>query len=1159
MPPVDKVRLDGLEQYLGAPLTSDYIEGPIREGEVYVPDDIREVALYGLFAAVERGETKDVSETKAHITMLHNLEAFVHVREDGISGSELYEHQKDVFHKLYDFLAKPPINAVGEYDRRGYIKLPTGSGKTAIFTTLIDIINKPVKEDGSKLKSLVLVPKLDLVGQTVGSGDKRDVRGFARFAKDTTVTEFHGHRKDLSGDAVVMTYRSFNKLVQQDALNTSLFDIVVCDEAHNALGTQVQQSIERYAKDKLLLGVTATPDYAENKKVANLFHNEIHNMNLKEAIEAGFLAPVQVMAITSDAEIESLSKGSLEYTEKELEKLIEHEWRNQKAVEFAKSFVAVGRQGIIACVPGKNLAHPKLVAEQLQKEMIHDPVTGALRRIRAIAVGANTSLDEREKLYAAFERGQIDVLTYVDLLTEGWDSDAAKFLINLRPTLSPVNAVQRAGRVLRRGEGGAMATIVEFIDRSNKPQYTTYHALGIDKIDLRKIYGSRTDGGYVGGPPVEDLDLPDDIKQLLKDINHCLLSELIVQSEVYALPEGVSSIKVFAASLDIGSTTIMNIMEELGLEPGVYKFGNNGIEGYGLTAEQKELIKLHEFFEMPVADDTIKSIFAFGKTTGYGRTLIKNAINGLSLSPLTYRFGNNMSGTVGLNEEHQQLISDYITSHALEADESIISVNDFVKLHNTSREMVMDVLEELGEPLNIYKISERNAPAMTAEQVTRLLSHPHYSVPSFGEGDELLTTIMSEFRMQKRKMSTVMAEAGIDETTRKKGGHRVTTVSLEDGQKLRAYIAETMPAPPEGVVTAPHIANEFQTEPKRVLKLAEALGVTYTAYRFVSTKGARMLPAFDAKSAEIVRAEISRLNAVRQAATAKRMSSTIEKANQAMTAQEEVRRQYRETLVDASVEGAISFSALSQKVGISEPSLRRAAAELGLETKDYIFNGAVGRGIANPNVAALLEHPKYVLPVATDEDMTVKAVATELGVDPTTAISVMETLGISPRLLRMQGMRNADHISRAEFVQLAEHDRFKVPLAKEGTLSLYALGKVLGTSEKTIIKLATDLGITLNSHRIARGNSFSTALGLTAEQQSQLGAHPFFAIPVATEDITSIAVAPRTLKSSRSTILKIAEELEIPHTEYKFNMGKIAIGFTQEQLDKIQAVIKDRR
>lgn len=104
----------------------------------------------------------------------------------------------------------------------------------------------------------------------------------------------------MSGDVVVMTYQSLNVAVQNSRFNASDFGVIVGDEIHRALGPTTRQSIGRVMDGKIAIGFSATTEYAPNKAVRDLMPTEIYRLELRDAVERGYLAPIRAIAIVTN-------------------------------------------------------------------------------------------------------------------------------------------------------------------------------------------------------------------------------------------------------------------------------------------------------------------------------------------------------------------------------------------------------------------------------------------------------------------------------------------------------------------------------------------------------------------------------------------------------------------------------------------------------------------------------------------------------------------------------------------------------------------------------------------------------------------------------------------------------------------------------------------
>lgn len=421
---------------------------------------------------------------------LHNLERYI---ADGKKADVLYDHQKAIIKDTVDFLRNG--------HRRGYIEAPTGTGKTVLFVTLAEAFGY---QSENPPKILVVTPTKDLVRQTLGGshGDK----GFAGFAPKMSVGTFYSDTptgmRGLDAQVTITTYSSLTKLaatvttsvdekgVQHTKITNLVdahFDIIFLDEGHKALGTNSRRIISDINPETLIIGFTATPDYHVSRSLEHLLPTLIHRLDLKEAIKLGMLSsiiPVAIPAPSAETAREFSLSSMGEYEYKSLRSLIHDTARNRMIVSIASQLIQAGNTPIIACIPGEMMEHPHLLAELLSAQFITD-ADGIPRPIRVSAVTSSIPAVKRQKIYAELEAGTIDALTYIDVLTEGWDSQRANVIINARPTRSLVSARQRTGRILRNKPDYRPALAVDIIDTiapNTAPQVSLADIFTLDSI-----------------------------------------------------------------------------------------------------------------------------------------------------------------------------------------------------------------------------------------------------------------------------------------------------------------------------------------------------------------------------------------------------------------------------------------------------------------------------------------------------------------------------------------------------------------------------------------------------------------------------------------------------------------------------------------------------
>lgn len=276
------------------------------------------------------------------------------------------------------------------------------------------------------------------------------------------------------------------------------FNLIICDEAHRSIGTVTWEAIREYAaqKDIALLGLTATDAYLD-RKLEDYYEKKIHEITLIEAIDMGVINPVAIFTHNTGLRFGGVGIDNYgDYDVPTLREMRQSARRNKLGTDDAKLLTEQGYSGLMSAIPGNNGEHAKVLAELLNQQTVIDPKTGQERQLVADYVLGTMKPSEREKIYRDFELGLIDWIVFVDVIREGWDSDRAKALVNLRPTRSPLLAKQRQGRVGRLSEDGQISIVIDFfdgVDLINEnveiPPVTAVDVFEMDKAEQGFIVG----------------------------------------------------------------------------------------------------------------------------------------------------------------------------------------------------------------------------------------------------------------------------------------------------------------------------------------------------------------------------------------------------------------------------------------------------------------------------------------------------------------------------------------------------------------------------------------------------------------------------------------------------------------------------------------------
>jgi len=262
------------------------------------------------------------------------------------------------------------------------------------------------------------------------------------------------------------------------------YTIVICDEAHTALGEKTSASIRQW-QGPIYVGMTATGALIA-RHVTDLFPTQTSRFDLAQAARRGVIAPLRCVRIPPGVGVRSISKVPLrkgevdqDFDQEELAALLDQTPFNLAIADLYKTRFK-DLPGVVYTA-GVRHAHNVAAAFKAQG-------------IKGVAVSGETPKRELTRTLAAYERGEIDVLCNAQLLAEGWNSPRATVCMHLAPTASRRIYQQRVGRVTRRQPGKEAGIVVDFVHpaTTNDDPVVTLHSL----LD-RDVYRG---GAIVVGP-----------------------------------------------------------------------------------------------------------------------------------------------------------------------------------------------------------------------------------------------------------------------------------------------------------------------------------------------------------------------------------------------------------------------------------------------------------------------------------------------------------------------------------------------------------------------------------------------------------------------------------------------------------------------------------
>jgi ribonuclease E len=350
--------------------------------------------------------------------------------------------------------------------RRFWFEHATGAGKTVAALGFVE-----ASRTGGVL---ILTHRRNLVDQF--HGELRD-RGY----RDRISGPLLDGKDSSNGPVTVETYQWF---VRNAGRISDAYTIVICDEAHTALGEKTSAAIRSWS-GPIFVGMTATGALIA-RHVTDLFPTQTSRFDLAQAARRGVISPLRCIRIPPGPGVRTIAKVPLrrgevdtEFDQEMLAELLDQQPFNIAIADLYKTRF----NGVPGVVYSAGVRHAYNVAQSFRD-----------LGMKAQAVSGETPKRQLAKILADYESGKVDVLVNAQLLAEGWNSPRATICMHLAPTASKRIYQQRVGRVTRRHPGKEAGIVVDFVHPATKHDdpVVTLHSL----LD-RDVYRG---GAIVVGP-----------------------------------------------------------------------------------------------------------------------------------------------------------------------------------------------------------------------------------------------------------------------------------------------------------------------------------------------------------------------------------------------------------------------------------------------------------------------------------------------------------------------------------------------------------------------------------------------------------------------------------------------------------------------------------
>lgn len=257
--------------------------------------------------------------------------------------------------------------------------------------------------------------------------------------------------------------------------------VAIWDECHHLVAPSWLRVFSHF-RDALTVGLTATPARLDGVGLGDLFGALLPGPSIAELIAGGWLVRPRCFSPYAP-DLDRVGTRAGDYIPGQAAEVMDRPTVTGDAVDH---YLRLGgqRPALAFCV---NVEHSKHVVERFQAAGVN-----------AAHLDGGVDRATRKYVVEQFRRGEIDLLSSVDLFGEGFDVPGAKVAILLRPTRSLTLFLQQCGRVARPDGSGESSIILDHagnIRRHGLPDIDREWALdGKEKRTQRRKPGAGAAG-----------------------------------------------------------------------------------------------------------------------------------------------------------------------------------------------------------------------------------------------------------------------------------------------------------------------------------------------------------------------------------------------------------------------------------------------------------------------------------------------------------------------------------------------------------------------------------------------------------------------------------------------------------------------------------------
>ena len=378
---------------------------------------------------------------------------FGHIEAD---DQGLRPYQAELKHDVYNLWDK--IDSV-------MLQMPTGTGKTIVFTSIVRDIRRWCLGHSPASKVLIIAHRKELITQAS-----------AKLGGLTHGIIQSGKPMNLERPVQVASIQTFMSRRHYDQMRHERFDFIIIDESHHCMAPGYQKLWAMFPNSKKL-GVTATPWRMNHSGFTSLFGDIVLSKSIEWFVNNGYLSNYDYISIRRDSEVQrtinSIDRYGADgdYLDAELsEKFDKDKIRAGLYKSYAK--FAQGKKGIVYALDRQHAANIQALY--------------ATHGVAICLIDGLTPSADRQQMIDDFKCGKIQVIVNVNIFSEGFDCPDIEFVQLARPTKSLSLFLQQVGRGLRISNNKARSVILDNVGLYNRfgtpmsNRYWRYHFVGHD-------------------------------------------------------------------------------------------------------------------------------------------------------------------------------------------------------------------------------------------------------------------------------------------------------------------------------------------------------------------------------------------------------------------------------------------------------------------------------------------------------------------------------------------------------------------------------------------------------------------------------------------------------------------------------------------------------